>query len=246
MANPISSKKLHKFGSSDKTEFMRKVYAIHVKASDKKRDFVGDLPGKDIADIECGIKARKDAALLCQQLLIAAREELQKQKQAKAGAALRVKGIGIASGYRSANRQFSIWRQYFPKYYRLTEEKRKKLPGGEHAEAAARLLKSFIAKRLAAPGFSLHNSGIAIDFKTTDQGHHLGPSKSQTQLWKKSWFFHWLMSNAMNFGFYQNTHIDEPWHWELKATLQVVDFTRDDEDEISLKCVMEEGDDYPV
>lgn len=243
---PISSNMLAKLDSSKKTEFMQKVYNLHINSSAKRRDFVGDLPPKELGDIEGGIKARKDAALLCQQLLLAAREDLEKGKQAKSGNALLVKKIGVCSGYRSATKQFSIWRKNFPKYLRLTEDERKALPEGQHGDSSATYLKGFISKRLAAPGFSLHNSGIAIDFITEERGRSLGPSKSQTQQWKKSWFFNWLMSNAKNFGFFQNKSIDEPWHWELKTKLYIVDFSSDEEDKINLKCAMEKGDDHPI
>lgn len=245
---PITSSKLSDFDSSEKTAFMRKIYDLHIKSAAGQRDFVGDLSEKELVEIESGIKARKDAALACQHLLTAARQELEKSIQAKSGEALGVKNIGVTSGYRSAQRQFSKWREYFPKYYTLTADKRKALAGGAHGDAASSYLRRFIATRLAAPGFSLHNSGIAIDFRTTEGGRVLGPSKSQTQLWKNTWFFKWLTSKAKNFGFYQNEEIDEPWHWELKGKVSIVDFAAegDEEEKVGWKCTMEDGDDYPV
>jgi LAS superfamily LD-carboxypeptidase LdcB len=78
---------------------------------------------------------------------------------------------------------------------------------------------------LAAPGYSLHNSGIAIDFRTRQGRHNLGPSTAQIALWNRSWFFRWLSANAANFGFAQNPNINEPWHWELVTGVELIEFS---------------------
>src|SRR5262249_18024308 len=112
--------------------------------------------------------------------------------------------------------------------YKNTQQARTGLRGSEHGDSAAQYLMGYIANRLAAPGFSLHNSGIAIDFSTHDSGSKLGPSTSQRAAWRHSWFYAWLTSNAQNFGFFENPKIDEPWHWELRNKVQVVTFSEPD------------------
>lgn len=180
--NYIPTSRLSSFGTTEQNQFMHKVYELHCETSSKRRKFTGELSPSQLGTIEGGTKARKDAATMCSNLLKLAREDLAKAQQKKLVDAIRVKNIGVSSGYRSAERQFKNWQKYFPRYYQQTKVERSRLTGGEHGDKAIHYLKSYIAKRLAAPGFSLHNTGIAIDFKTVDNGITLGPSKSQTKI----------------------------------------------------------------
>src|SRR5262249_31022582 len=93
--------------------------------------------------------------------------------------------------------------------------------GGELGAAAAALLARYIAQRLAAPGFSLHNNGLAVDLGTVQNGRSMGADthEANRRNWRASWFFRWLSENAARFSFYQNTAIDEPWHWEFRGTV---------------------------
>jgi D-alanyl-D-alanine carboxypeptidase-like protein len=129
-----------------------------------------------------------------------------------------VQRIEIRSAYRSATEQFANWQRAFPRYYTETRNMRTGLNGGEHGAEAVRYFASYIGKRLAAPGYSLHNNGLAVDFTTVESGHELGPSSSQKSLgdWKLSWLWQWLGGNAATYGFFQNTSINEPWHWEYR------------------------------
>lgn len=54
-----------------------------------------------------------------------------------------------------------------------------------------------VGDKVARPGYSNHQSGIAIDFKT----------KANPKI------FPWLQANAARFG-WKNTVPSEPWHWE--------------------------------
>lgn len=54
-----------------------------------------------------------------------------------------------------------------------------------------------------------------------------------------SWFFKWLFINAVKFGFQQNRHIDEPWHWEFKSKLEVIAFS--DEEGLIINCDAQSG-----
>ena len=221
----IPAEELTGLDTAEQTAFMRQVYELQRQTSARKRAFVGDLTPAQIAEVESGVQARRDAAAACRMLLHAARDALREDQRRGDPLAMQVRRIGVASGYRSAQRQFQNWRTFFPRYYRQTQNERRRQPGGEHGAAAARLLARYIRGRLAAPGYSLHNSGIAIDFSTAQGRMNLGPNTSQIAQWNSSWFFNWLTNNAANFGFAQNPNIIEPWHWELVNTIDLVDFS---------------------
>lgn len=218
----ISGKYLPPFGNPDQTRFMRRVYEIHRSHVATKRKFVDSLPSTMLDVVIQGITMRKDAALSCRSMLSKAQSDLSIEKQNNAGTSTKVKEIGIVSGYRSANQQFSNWRKFFEnKYYPDTRKQRSQQAGGEHHDAAADFLASYIGKRLGAPGYSYHNNGLAVDFFTKENGTSLGPNTNPKNIWrwKKSWFFGWLMKHANSFGFFQNLKINEPWHWEFKPRL---------------------------
>ncbi|MCF2146268.1 M15 family metallopeptidase [Desmonostoc muscorum LEGE 12446] len=204
--------------SPEQLEFMQQVYNYHVKSSAKKRPFVNDIPAAELAVIEGGHRAKISAAQSCRDLLAAARAALEQQQQAQVEQALSVKNITLISAYRSASQQFTIWQRNFPNYYRETASKRAGLSGGEHGQKAVAYLAGYISSLVAAPGYSLHNNGLAVDLGTRDKGVNLGASKSQRQPWRQSWLFGWLTVNASQFNYYQNTSIDEPWHWEYRET----------------------------
>ena len=197
----------------EQLDFMRRVYAAHVKRA-SARKFVGDVPASELAVVEEGRSLRKAAAADCRAMLAAARADLAAKKAAGDTRAQGVRSIGITSGYRSASRQFALWQEYFPRYYRETESKRAAAPGGRHGDAAVALTMKHVGKWIAAPGYSLHNDGRAADLKTSERERNLGASGSQRKPWRETWFWDWLVEHAMRFAFFQNTGIDEPWHWE--------------------------------
>ena len=68
----------------------------------------------------------------------------------------------------------------------------------------------------AAPGFSEHHTGQAVDIATPG-------SRPLTEEFESSDAFHWLQSRAIEFGFSMTYPRDnpwgiayEPWHWSLK------------------------------
>jgi LAS superfamily LD-carboxypeptidase LdcB len=90
-------------------------------------------------------------------------------------------------------------------------------------------LANYIAGKLASPGYSLHNNGLAIDFVTTENGKKFKIETSKKgeleKAWRETWFFNWFLhgkpKNASSFGFFQNNEINEPWHWEYKQVSHV-------------------------
>jgi hypothetical protein len=200
--------------SANALDLMRRVFLRQAQASCQVRSFVADVPASELAEIEKGITARREAAESCRLLLAAARASL-----AADPAATSVARIGVISGYRSASTQLTNWIRNFPRYYEETRADRTALNGGEFGDAAAALLTRYISVRLASPGFSLHNDGRAVDFLTVESGHTLGADTraGNRTAWRSSWFFQWLTGNANGYGFFQNTSIDEPWHWEFRG-----------------------------
>jgi hypothetical protein len=69
----------------------------------------------------------------------------------------------------------------------------------------------FVRKRKAAPGYSNHTNGVAVDFFTI-------PDKEMKKLnarWEKSWFYRWLQEPKSYYGI---ERIDtEAWHWEFRT-----------------------------
>lgn len=214
---PFPPERLSWPGSTpEQLAFMREVYRLHVARSSARRHFVADVPGSELATVEGGHRARTDTAADCRALLAECRAERRRQQEAGDERARRVTAIGVVSAYRSASQQLAAWQGNFPKYYRRTQSERAAKAGGEHGARAAAYLAGYIGKWLAAPGFSLHNAGRAIDFTTTEGGTPMGASSSAANraAWRRSWMWEWITANAARFRFFQNTAIDEPWHWE--------------------------------
>ncbi len=174
---------------------------------------------------------QKDAANYLQDLFFNAREDLKADASAK-----NVTAIGVNNAYRSAETDFGIWSGMFfgvvlnviPRKPREDVKALWALANGKEsapgliqrmadyyttkpAEAIKRAVAEYQAGK-AAPGFSKHSDGKAVDFTTT-QGEELGPSDSQHQAWMNSWFFIWLAKHARDFKFYPLS--TEPWHWNF-------------------------------
>lgn len=114
----------------------------------------------------------------------------------QAGAAAEGVVLQIVSAYRSAEYQQGLLR--------------KKLDKGETLDS--------ILKVNAAPGYSEHHSGCALDI--TSPGY--APLEED---FENSPAFHWLQANAAAYGFTMSFPRDnaagmsyEPWHWKYSGT----------------------------
>ena len=213
--------------------FKQQVYRLHVERGTKSgRQRIFDLPPAELATIPgTEIKMQRKAAAALGQLMAAARADLARDLAAtgdstevkdRRARAQHVKELGINNAYRPASQQFSIWDRNFQRYYEATAARRRESVGGEHGAAAAELLRSYVGVRVAAPGFSNHQGGIAVDFalllkpdpKNPDGEKELSASMAQSDPWKESWFWRWLVQRAGEFGFV--AYEPEPWHWEYK------------------------------
>src|SRR5207249_2158938 len=109
-------------------------------------------------------------------------------------------------------------------YYDRSQAARELLPGGPHSDQAVEyMLKPTklggfgLGGRIAAPGYSNHQGGIAIDFSQERKKGHRVANKSYDpwrRRWRNSWFHRWLRANAVTYGF--NPIPTEEWHWEYR------------------------------
>lgn len=215
-APPPSSTLVWPEADDEQLAFMRRVYDVHVSGALKKRRYVPDVPAKLLSEVEGGILMRSSAARLCREMMAAARQDLAESRAKSMPLALETASISAISGYRAASHQFMLWQRNFPRYFEHTKEEREAAPGGPYGEAAVGIQVKRVGNLLAAPGFSLHNDGMAMDFGTLARGENLGPSSAQAEAWRASWLFAWLAAFAGRYGFIQNRRIDEPWHWEYR------------------------------
>jgi LAS superfamily LD-carboxypeptidase LdcB len=93
--------------------------------------------------------------------------------------------LTIVSGYRSVASQRALWETALLKY---------------GSPQAAR-------HWVAPPGGSPHHTGRAIDFYLG--GRNISENVGQL---RRTAAYHWLVCNAVRFGFYP--YAAEPWHWE--------------------------------
>jgi LAS superfamily LD-carboxypeptidase LdcB len=168
------------------------------------RKYYEAVPAGELKKVEGDIQLRTAAADQCVAMVAA----IRKAKPANVS-------FVVASGYRDYEYDKGVWMRNFRRlYYPNTEKERAKLKGGKHGKAAVRLLARYISPRKAAPGFSNHSDGIAVDFETTDSGvpHKIDTSPASRAGWHKAWLHGWLVENAAGFHFYELQ--SEEWHWE--------------------------------
>ena len=172
------------------------------------------VPNGELAAVDGNVehKMRKKAAAKCDALLAKARADLKAQ-------VLKGVSIGVASAYRPYEHDRKLWNTYFIKYYQATARLRGKLSGGPHGDEAIDRLARYIRGKKAAPGFSNHSNGKAVDFTTRGNKATLGPNTSDPSraAWRKSWFHKWLAGekNAAAFGF--KPLATEEWHWDFQS-----------------------------
>ena len=201
--------------SKDQLDLMKKTYEKCHNKSSRSGSFVADIPSQNLETIEGRFKAKTSAARACKNMFRDARAAISSEKK-------NIK-IGLTSAYRSASHQYRLWQKYFPDYYNRTAADRKKYQkrsGLVDMDKSAEFMCRYVRKRVATPGFSNHQNGLAVDLLNIENGITMKNSSAATSIkaWQQSWFWEWLSKNANSYGFYQNTNINEPWHWEYKET----------------------------
>ncbi|MBV8855467.1 MAG: D-alanyl-D-alanine carboxypeptidase family protein [Acidobacteria bacterium] len=204
VANPVRD---------DEDDFRRRVLAAQVaRALARGQERRGNLPADKLAPVGAGHKLRKDAAERFRLLLKQAESDLRRQQEAGDPKALKVSDIGVYSAYRSVEEDEAAWHNSFGKHFRETREARAALRGGAYGDEAVEMMVGIMRKFKAAPGFSYHTSGTAVDFTTTEGGLCLTANSSRNVRWRKTWLYNWLVNNAARFEF--NPLSTEAWHWE--------------------------------
>ncbi|MFB6837720.1 M15 family metallopeptidase [Streptomyces sp. NPDC056361] len=210
-------------GAPEQVAFRQRVLDAHLARTRKRKG----RPGRDLAPGELApvagtsISMRSDAAAAAGRLLAAAHAALAEARAAGDEDAGHTRRLTGGSGYRGSDHQQRLWLGYFKGYYDQTLAARAALPGGPHGDGAVRyMLDVFgIPARIAAPGYSNHQNGIAIDFlQVRGRGHPLRNSTGAAAVgqWHATWFFRWLQANARRFGFGPYTR--EPWHWVFQGS----------------------------
>jgi hypothetical protein len=217
-------------GTPDQLEFRDRVLAAHVERSRGRRGSPQpDLPPSDLRKIDgTDVSTARPTANAVEQLLAAARADLEKAKNDGDPDAARTVSLTVTSGYRSSQTQLRLWKQYFSAengYYDRTRTTRAALPDGPHSDQAVAYMLTPRGKggfglggRIAAPGYSNHQNGIAVDLyqvRTTGNAIHNDSDDVSRSRWRASWFHHWLRDHAKQYGF---RPLDtEEWHWEYRA-----------------------------
>lgn len=198
--------------------FLEAVLQAHLARSRRGRQPLPDLGGDELKPVVgTGVHMRTEAASAASRLLADATQALAAAKQAGDKDALATIKLSATSGYRGRAKQESLWREYFmrPKgYYNRTAAHRASLSGGAHGDAAITYMVKYVSPKIAAPGFSNHQAGLAIDlWQTRTKENAIANSTDSTAVrkWQRTWFFAWLQANAGQYQFAE--YAKEPWHW---------------------------------
>ncbi len=201
-------------GALDYDAFKEAVLARQIKnARASGKTYYAAVPKEDLAKIEGKHQMRAEAATKCIELLAAARAALEVDKGKKDPKAMSTSAIGIGSSYRDYDYDKGLWDKYYPNYYLATQVDRDEAVGGPHGKDAVQILAKYISPKKAAPGFSNHSNGTAVDFTTTVNGKML-TDKSSHEAWQASWLHTWLKLNAGTYRFYEL--VSEEWHWDYR------------------------------
>jgi monoamine oxidase len=225
-------------GTAEQEDFRARVLAAHIERSREASRKAGRAPQRDLREDELsdvpGTCSTADGKKTCVrtlpataeaagQLLKAANADLAAARQGADADALRTVTLTATSGYRGSDTQRTLWLRYFcTKYYKASYAARAKIPDGPHSKAAVDYMLRprgdggfGIPGRIAAPGFSNHQGGIAIDFwqeRTKGNEIHNDSDDPTRCRWRQSWFHGWLRTHAAAFGFQPIP--TEEWHWE--------------------------------
>jgi hypothetical protein len=197
------------------SDFKAKVLERQMKNAVRMgRAYCANVPDSELGTIEGRHRMRSEAALKCRELLKAAREELDAKKAEGDALAKATKNIEVYSAYRNIAEDTAAWNQSFFQYYYETKAKREALPDGAHGRKALAIMTNMLISFKAAPGYSNHSNGLAVDFSTVHHGKLLRARKAQRDAWRETWLHTWLSEHAETYHFYP---LDtEEWHWNYR------------------------------
>lgn len=191
-----------------KADVLRKQIAREISQGKVRLDAIPDAELEIVEGDKC---MRKVAAASCRRLLADARTALAEAKASGDASARRTRSIGLCSAYRTYEYETGLWNGAFNKHFKKMVES-KVFAGDEYGEGAERHMVVKLGKVKAAPGFSNHSDGKAVDFATTYDGQELVANTDQIAAWRKAWLYRWLVANGARYGFKQLP--TEEWHWD--------------------------------
>jgi hypothetical protein len=209
-------------GSKAQLAFRDSVLAAHLRRNAKLKQPgpFRDLRSEELGPVlGTGARMRLDAAQAASNLVRDANLACTAARKQRNADAIETTLIDATSGYRSTAEQRDEWNGAFPRSYDDTLALRSAQGGGEHGDEAATLLAEYLGHRVAAPGYSQHTAGIAIDLR-----QHRSPGRPQVvnatteyavALWRNTWLYGWLRANASHYGFVP--YEPEPWHWIFRG-----------------------------
>jgi LAS superfamily LD-carboxypeptidase LdcB len=210
----LPDSKLSPCATAAETEFKHRVYLAACARASMRRSFSAGVPATNLETVEGDIQMKRDAATAAKKLFAELRATLKRQQAAGDAGATKVKRITLTSGYRDPEYDFGLWDSYYEGYFQETVAIRKAAAGGELGSEAADLLARYIGKYKAAPGFSNHTRGIAMDITTIEGKTQYRAKKKDNAAWENTWLRQWMLANAGRFGFRKLA--TEAWHWDYE------------------------------
>jgi RHS repeat-associated protein len=223
LERPHETRSTERTNIDERTRFIDRVINAHRARSARHKEELPDLRPDQLGNVRgTDVKMRRDPAEAASRLIKAANDDLVLAKIANDPDALNTTGITAVSGYRGKAHQERVYRHNSTRYLNETFADRARLDGGEYGEAAVSLMVHYVSPKVAAPGFSNHQAGLAIDlWQERTRGHATSNSTGHAAIdkWHNTWLFKWLktisegssQTNAERFGFHEYTK--EPWHW---------------------------------
>src|SRR5690606_27331406 len=124
--------------------------------------------------------------------------------------------------YRDADTQFGLWDSRFTGTYVARHRAQLQALEGELlSDAWVNALARRIGAATATPGYSLHQRGIALDFRNPEPGIQNSKTNDAMTQWRNTWFYGWLVEHAGEYGF--EPYDGEAWHWNYTALMNVED-----------------------
>ncbi|HEY3002748.1 MAG TPA: S8 family serine peptidase [Kribbellaceae bacterium] len=225
-------------GSAGQLEFRDRVLAAHLARSgrngrrppqrDLRPDELDCVPGTVVTRngrTRC-VQTASETTAAVGRLLAAANADLAAAQRAGDEDALRTVRVTAVSGYRSSAEQRRLWLGYFAGdkgYYNRTRKARAALPDGPHSDQAVRYMLDAdsgfgLGARIAAPGYSNHQGGIAVDLwqeRTAGNAVANSSTAAARKLWRDTWLHRWLTEHAAEHRFKQLA--SEEWHYEYQS-----------------------------
>lgn len=202
----------------DYHEFKREVYRECVRRAARTRGFVRGIAAESLGSIGV-LEFRLELVGDGERLLAAADADLAiAQAAGDERAALARAPIGLASAYRHADTQFGLWNNRFTGTYMTRHRGELEALAGEAlSEAWVSLLARKIGAATGAPGYSLHQRGISLDFRSPQPGVPNEKTNTAMARWRDTWFYDWLVAHAAEYGF--EPYDGEAWHWNYTALM---------------------------